>query len=299
MIYRIGNLAVDSGCGIVAVAVGSLPGFACFESVISPGEPVLIHLRSGNGDLTVEKVVEWLPLKQPIYHITADDAEISLFRRSEGRFLLKIDCEGDALLMSCGPEMQEVEFAGALTPRMLKYALWVAYGMRALAEGRVAVHASAVVADGRASLFLGESGTGKSTHTRLWTEHVAGATLLNDDSPIVACEGDSVVAYGSPWSGKTHCYRAESFPLASFTRLHQAPENRIERLGIARGFAALHPSMPPFFCYDDFLSGRLAEIESGILSRVPVFGMGSLPDAGAARMSFSVVSGNQCGLNQL
>lgn len=63
----------------------------------------------------------------------------------------------------------------------------------------VAVHSSVISLDGRAVLFLGESGTGKSTHTRLWREHIPGARLLNDDSPIIriAPEGAAEAASGS------------------------------------------------------------------------------------------------------
>ena len=49
---------------------------------------------------------------------------------------------------------------------------------------------------GKRFFFLGESGTGKSTHTRLWRENIAGSKLLNDDSPIVRYEEGGVWVYG-------------------------------------------------------------------------------------------------------
>ena len=61
---------------------------------------------------------------------------------------------------------------------------------------------------------MGKSGTGKSTHSRLWLENVPGATLLNDDNPIVRLTLVGAIVYGSPWSGKTPCYKNESAPLA-------------------------------------------------------------------------------------
>ena len=125
---------------------------------------------------------------------------------------------------------------------LLRYVLWTAYGMAALHRGAVPVHTSAVVCDGKAVLCLGESGTGKSTHTRLWRENIAGTSLLNDDSPIVRAEADGIYAYGSPWSGKSPCFRQERYPVAALLRIVQRPENTIKRLGVVEAFAALQPS---------------------------------------------------------
>ena len=52
----------------------------------------------------------------------------------------------------------------------------------------LAIHSSCIVYRDKAVLFLGESGTGKSTHTRLWRENIPEAVLLNDDSPMIRVE---------------------------------------------------------------------------------------------------------------
>ena len=71
---------------------------------------------------------------------------------------------------------------------------------------------------------------GNCTHTRLWREHIPGAELLNDDSPIIRATDSEALVHGSPWSGKTPCYRNESCPIAAVVRLSQASHNRIRRL---------------------------------------------------------------------
>ena len=87
------------------------------------------------------------------------------------------------------------------------------YGLMTVRKDTVALHGSCIVYKGKAVLFLGESGTGKSTHTRLWRENIAGSKLLNDDSPIVRYEEGGVWVYGSPWSGKySFVYKAECYP---------------------------------------------------------------------------------------
>lgn len=172
---------------------------------------------------------------------------------------------------------------------LLRYVLWTAYGMAALHRGAVPVHTSAVVCDGKAVLCLGESGTGKSTHTRLWRENIAGAFLLNDDSPIVRAEADGIYAYGSPWSGKTPCFRQERYPVAALLRIVQRPENTIKRLGVVEAFAALQPSCPPVLAHDEGCMDMTVDFISKVVGRVPVFRLGCLPDADAARLSHDTI----------
>lgn len=182
-------------------------------------------------------------------------------------------------------------------PAALRFALWTAYAMMGARLGAVPVHSSVVVAtppagaEPQAVMCLGESGTGKSTHTRLWLENIEGAHLLNDDSPIVSLIGDEVRVFGSPWSGKTHCYLQESHPIAGFLRLEQRKENTIRRLGVVESFTALQPSCPPAMAKDEHCMDLLVNFVSNVIERVPVYRMGCLPDADAARLSHKTLMG--------
>ncbi len=167
----------------------------------------------------------------------------------------------------------------------LRFALWTAVAMAGLPLGAVPVHSSVVVCNGRAVMCLGESGTGKSTHTRLWLENIAATHLLNDDSPIVRCCDGGVLVCGSPWSGKTHCYRPEQYPIAGLLRLEQRPQNTIRRLGTLEAFAALQPSCPPALARDERCMDLLVQFVSNVLQHVPAYRMGCLPNADAARLS--------------
>ena len=137
---------------------------------------------------------------------------------------------------------------------------------------------------GNRFVFLGESGTGKSTHTRLWRENIAGSKLLNDDSPIVRYEEGGVWVYGSPWSGKTPCYKAERYPLAGCVRLSQAPYNKIRRLNTLQAYAALHPSAPPAFAYEEELYCGVCSLLEKMVSSIPVYHLECLPDAEAVKL---------------
>ena len=178
-----------------------------------------------------------------------------------------------------------VELTPMTHPAALRFALWTAFAMAALPLGAVPVHSSVVVCDGAAVMCLGESGTGKSTHTRLWLENIPRTHLLNDDSPIVRFADGEVFVYGSPWSGKTHCYLPERHPIAGLLRLEQRPANTIRRLGTVESFAALQPSCPPAMAREERCMDLLVQLISNIIERVPVYRMGCLPDADAARLS--------------
>ena len=174
---------------------------------------------------------------------------------------------------------------------VLRFALWTAYSIAGLRLGAVLVHSSVAMCDGKAVMCLGESGTGKSTHTRLWINNIGRAWLLNDDSPIVRYSDGEVRVYGSPWSGKTDCYIAENYPIAGFLRLEQKKENTIRRLGTVESFTALQPSCPPCMAKEERCMDLLVAFISKVIERVPVYRMGCLPDADAARLSHKTIMG--------
>lgn len=152
------------------------------------------------------------------------------------------------------------------------------------------VHASVVVNNGGAYMFLGRSGTGKSTHSRLWIKNIAGTYLLNDDNPVIRVEGDSVNIYGTPWSGKTPCYRNEVQPLKASVRLSQAPHNVIKQLPALQAYASL---MPACSCmrWDRRSADALHKTVEKVISNIGNWHLECLPDADAAEVCRSAVTG--------
>jgi hypothetical protein len=98
-----------------------------------------------------------------------------------------------------------------------------------------------VCLDNKGFLFMGKSGTGKSTHAMLWQEAFPGCELLNDDNPTLRLEEEGVRVYGTPWSGKTPCYKNRSCLVQGMVRLRQAKENRFERQTDIGAFIHLLP----------------------------------------------------------
>ena len=173
----------------------------------------------------------------------------------------------------------------------LTFLLRTAFGMTAVYRGVLKMHASVVIKEGRALAFLGTSGTGKSTHSRLWLKHVPGSRLLNDDEPLVRLMPDgSVRIYGAPWSGSTPCYKSEDAPLAGFVQLSQALENKLSVLRPVRAFTRLFQSASVFRSHEQHRE-QLTGLIYDILERVPVYYLENRPDRQAVELSLSVLEG--------
>jgi len=157
----------------------------------------------------------------------------------------------------------------------------------------VLMHASCVRYGQYAYPFIAESGTGKSTHTSLWLKHIEGAELLNDDNPIVRILDDGTpMLYGSPWSGKTPCYRNIKAPLGAVVSIERAPANRIEKNGAIEAFASLLPACSSMM-WDEHIYPQMCDVISHIIETTPVYTLYCLPDEEAARLSFSTITSLQ------
>lgn len=163
----------------------------------------------------------------------------------------------------------------------LDTALMLLYTFASSKLDTLLVHASTVEYEGKGYLFLGKSGTGKSTHSCLWIENISGIELLNDDNPIIRIMDEKVYVYGSPWSGKTSCYRNRRLPIGGIVRLKQAPFNRITPLTGIKAYAALLPSCSCMKWNHDMAEAIHSTI-SKVIERIPVYSLECLPNKEAA-----------------
>ncbi|MBR3496593.1 MAG: hypothetical protein IKH37_07705 [Prevotella sp.] len=152
------------------------------------------------------------------------------------------------------------------------------------------IHASCVGYEGRAYPFIAKSGTGKSTHSSLWMKHIEGTELMNDDNPIIRIHDDGQpYLYGSPWSGKTPCYRNVSAPLGAVVRIERAPANSIEREGPVQAFASLLPACSSMK-WDDTIYDLLCDTVTRVIEHTPVYTLYCLPDEEAARLCHKMIA---------
>ena len=171
----------------------------------------------------------------------------------------------------------------------LSNAMMLLYTFCTTPHDTLMVHASVISHAGGGYMFLGKSGTGKSTHSRLWLDHIDDTSLLNDDNPVVRLVDGKAYIYGTPWSGKTPCYKNEVLPLRAVVRLSQAPYNRISKSAPLQAFASL---MPACSCmrWDGSSVSHLHKTVEQVISRVPGYHLVCLPDADAAKVCHDAVT---------
>lgn len=168
-------------------------------------------------------------------------------------------------------------------------AMMLMFAMCSATTDTLELHSSVTVKDGKAYLFLGRSGTGKSTHSRMWLENIPGCHLLNDDNPVLRVMPDGqTVIFGTPWSGKTPCYRNEQAPAGAFVAIRQCKENRIARLPVLESYAALFSSCSGMRQVQSIADGMAATFDK-VLQNVPFYVLDCLPDADAARLCSNTV----------
>ena len=200
-------------------------------------------------------------------------------------FEFRFGCKTAGWLV-CAPGYRNgtLYLSGFLTKAAVDNALMILFAMASATQDTVLFHAAAVSLDGKGYMFLGRSGTGKSTHARLWLQNIPSTELMNDDNPAVRVKSDgTAVVYGTPWSGKTPCYRNVSAPLGGIVLLSQAPYNKIVRLNGIGAYAAVVPSISGKR-WDSRIADGLHETENALASNIPVWHLDCLPDADAAHL---------------
>ena len=259
-------------------------GFANYEPFACDKAAAVFSLTVSQG-LPVSYDEEWRQ--------EDDGQEIVCGRTADGKPVFEFVWYGEtAGWLVCSPDYREgrLIMTGRCTKLAIDNALMVLYALATADRQTALFHAAVVSHDGKGYMFLGPSGTGKSTHARLWLQHIEGTELMNDDNPVVRIAGDgTAVVYGSPWSGKTPCYRNVSCPLGGIVVLSQAPYNKIRRLSGIEAYVALMESISGKR-WDERIADGLHQTENALASHVPVWHLECLPDGAAARLCCSNVT---------
>lgn len=290
--YRIGPHRVmlhDASCYRLAELLA--PAFAPFEEEGEVNDSVLLQLmvnhqleQEESSAVSEEKTLsfDWDDASCRISFLASGDHLITITpKQSATTYCLRSHASFASahLGLPMGVAADEVRF-------VVNNYLMMLYAFAAAPHGLLLFHASAIVHQGKAYLFLGKSGTGKSTHSRLWLSTIPQCKLLNDDNPLVEVDSmrQKVTAYGSPWSGKTPCYLHEAYPLGGIVRLAQAPVNEIRPLTQVAAFAAVMPSCSMLRQEASVVHGAMQTIHQ-LVQQVPVFSLRCLPNAEAALLS--------------
>ena len=151
------------------------------------------------------------------------------------------------------------------------------------------LHSSAVEVDGRAYLFSAPSGTGKSTHTEQWLKLFGErARIINDDKPALRFIEGNVIAYGTPWSGKSDLNVNVGVPVQGICVLERSAENFIERLPESEAvYALLNQTIRPS---EPQLMSCLLDYTDRLIRAVPIWRLGCNISVEAARVAYEAMS---------
>lgn len=158
----------------------------------------------------------------------------------------------------------------------------------------VLMHGSCVAVDGEGYLFTAKSGTGKSTHTRLWREMFGDrAVMINDDKPLIRVTNVCALIYGTPWSGKHHLDSNCSVPLKAVCVLERAAQNVIHRISAAEAYPTLlqqiyRPSNAAAMRQTVRIIDRLSD-------KVAFWRLGCNMDPEAAQIAYDAMKGTHTG----
>ena len=147
------------------------------------------------------------------------------------------------------------------------------------------MHGAVVAVDGQAYLFTAKSGTGKTTHTRLWMQQFGDrAVMVNGDKPLLHVTNTGVTVYGTPWDGKEHLSRNIACPLKAVCILSRSETNHIERISPKEALTMLcqqsyRPAQPAA------LRKTLALVDL-LSSNVPLYKLGCNMEPEAALVAY-------------
>ena len=172
--------------------------------------------------------------------------------------------------------------------------LMLMYAFRTAPLMTLEMHAAVVVRgeeargdEAKGYLFLGHSGTGKSTHARMWLQAFPDAWLLNDDNPILrVMDNGEVRVYGSPWSGKTPCYKNQYVRVGGIVKLSQAPHNKLRKLSLPEAYAYILSSASGLKV-ESKMTDSMHETIKHVVTHVGCYHLDCLPNTEAAEVCFS------------
>ena len=149
-------------------------------------------------------------------------------------------------------------------------------------------HSSAVAVDGRAYLFAAKSGTGKSTHTRLWRALLGDrARMVNDDKPLIRVDEGRAVVFGTPWNGKERLGENIAAPVEAICLLRRGARNRIRTLSPDEAYARLMQQI-----YRPMNAGAMQktlDLLDGLCAAVRLYELECNMDIEAARVAWNAM----------
>ena len=151
-------------------------------------------------------------------------------------------------------------------------------------------HGSVIAVDGKGFLFTAKSGTGKSTHTRLWREYFGTkAVMVNDDKPMLKVTGSGVVAYGTPYNGKHNLGENIAVPLKAICILTRGEKNTIVSIDRSEAYSMLLQQV--YRPQDPLQMAKTLKLVDRMAAGVELYKLACNMDIEAAKVAFDGMKG--------
>ena len=261
-----------------------LPSFLPFRSA-EGGEGELLFR------LTVDNELKRIPESECrlIRDVDTGNGKTRVDKLKDGgyQFLVRDIYERPCALLITSPRFEDCKVAlrgGLGTQRFaLNNALMLTYAFSASYFDTLLIHASVVRHNGRAYAFTAKSGTGKSTHVANWMRYIEGCDIMNDDNPIIRIIDDKPILFGSPWSGKTPCYRNIQAPLGGIMLIERDQKNFVQPLQPIIAFSTVLTACSAMK-WDEQLYQMVCQTSSRFVETTKVASIHCLPDREAVEV---------------
>ncbi len=222
-------------------------------------------------------------------------AEFHFDRMKNNMPKYKKDFDGDADITICVKKQDSVNIQDGnphLTLGACEYMLAGTQFYKGLLDhDGMMLHSSAIMMDGKAYLFSARSGTGKSTHTKLWQKLYGEdkAVNFNDDKPAIRVIDGKVYACGTPFSGKTDINLNVIVPLKAICFIERSEENRIRKIPKIKAIPLII-NQTIFKNESEEMQQKVYDVMGKILAEVPVYVLGCNISTGAAKLAHDTMS---------
>ncbi|MCR5599449.1 MAG: hypothetical protein K6G33_01710 [Ruminococcus sp.] len=211
---------------------------------------------------------EYLTDTSADYSVTTTQADIDYEREKSAR---EDEIEGIPVRNFSDSYLEELAVYRKIAEKMIDY-------------DTLLFHGSVVAVDGVGYLFTAKSGTGKSTHTRLWREYFGErAVMVNDDKPLLHIS-DTVTAYGTPYNGKHRLGTNTSVPLKAICILTRAADNHIEPITREQAYTMLLQQV--YRPADMLKMAKTLELVDRLADSAKLYRLGCNMDISAAKIAF-------------
>ncbi|MEN6316031.1 MAG: hypothetical protein ABFD25_17485 [Clostridiaceae bacterium] len=244
------------------------------------------HIKIPEGDLILDESAKWLRKKDPeqgyfIYMHNRNTKMVATTLEADPKWKsIKIQyIESDLPF----PIKEQTELIRWDDYRSFQLA-GITYRNHLLSRDSITIHSSAFAAGGKGVIISAPSGTGKSTHARLWKEFYGDEVVfVNDDRPAIRFLDHIPMLCGTPWSGSTDVYSNMKVPLNCIVMLEQSPINSIEQLEMERALQLLMPR-----CFLPYFDKELMDMAiitlENLIRAVPVYLLKCRPDYEAVEL---------------